>query len=193
MKLSQKRGHKRCEFELREDSIWIKLKTFSATKEWTVKLENLGDQTVTQRNPKTIGVIFTLLSGAFGLFFIFVNLTDKKHTMEPWAVIAIGLFYILIAYIISLNKSTREIRIVGGEESLIFFLDSPSEEEVRKFVDEVIARSKEVIMEKYVALDPDVPEEVMMNRLNWLRNHNIITEAKYSELKKEYQSSRLIN
>lgn len=193
MKLSQKQGQKRCEFELREDTIWVKLKTFSSTKEWIVKLENIGDQTVTQRNPKTIGIIFTLLSGAFGLFFIAVNLADKKHTMEPWAVITIGLFYILISYIISMNPSKREIQIVGGEESLIFFLDSPSEEEVRKYVDEVIARSKEVIIQKYVDLDPDVPEEVMMNRLNWLRNQNVITDRKFTELKKEYQRSRLIN
>ena len=192
MGLSQKQGYKRCEFDLQGDSIHVKLKTLSATKEWSVKLENLGDQIAIERNTRKMAIVFSILSGAFGIFFIAVNLADKKHTLELWAVIAIGLFYLLISGIISQIPSTREIRIVGGRESLTFFLDSPSEEEVKEFVELVIRRSKEVILSKYFTMDPDLPEESMMKQLNWLRNSNIISESKYQELKFEYKTQKLM-
>jgi hypothetical protein len=192
MRFSQKQGYKRCEFDLQGDSISIKLKTFSATKEWTVKLENLGDQIAIERNTRKLGIFFSFLSGAFGVFFIAVNLADKKHTLELWAVIAIGFFYIMISVIIFLVPSTREIKIVGGHESLTFLLDSPSEKDVKEFVELVIRRSKEVILGKYFTMDPDIPEESMMKQLVWLRNSNIISESKYQELKFEYKTQKLM-
>ena len=193
MKLLQKQGYKRCEFDLQGDSIHVKLKTFSATKEWTVKLENLGDQIAIERNTRKLGIFFSFLSGAFGVFFIAVNLADKKHTLELWAVIAIGFFYIVISVIIFLVPSTRELKIVGGHEPLTFFLDSPSEDEVKKYVDLVIKRSKEAILSKYFTMDPDIPEESMMKQLVWLRNSNIISESKYQELKFEYKTLKLMH
>lgn len=193
MKFSQKQRSKRCEFELKEDSISVKLKTISATKEWDVKLEALGDQTVTIRNTRKLAIFFSIFSALFGIYIIVINLSGIKHTLEPEVAITIGLIYMLIGWILSLIPSTRTITIVGGQQSLSFFLDSPSEEEVRKFIELIITRSKEVILEKYGMIDPDLPEEKMMNQLNWLRNQNIITESKYQDLKTEYKTRKLLN
>ena len=89
--------------------------------------------------------------------------------------------------------STREIRIVGGYETLTLFLDSPSEKEAIQFADHVIGRSKEVLQNKYGNIDPDLSEEVMFNQLNLLRIRNIISDTRFQELKSEYRMRKLLN
>ncbi len=193
MKLSQKQGLKRRDFEIIDDSIRIREKTLSGTKEWTISFENLGDQIYIEKNSKKGAILLASFFLAFTIFFVAVNVADGNKTVKPWVWIAIASFYALFAAIIFLVPNKREIHITGGLSTLSFFLDSPSHQEVMQFIGLVIDRSKTILIEKYGKIDPDLPEETMMNQLNWLKNRDLITNEKYRELKREYRTMKLLN
>ncbi len=89
--------------------------------------------------------------------------------------------------------SVKELHLIGGSSSLTFYQASPTKEIVEEFVNEVINRTRKLLLEKYGKVDPDLPEETQMNQLNWARTNDIISEEQYRELKQEYKTKRLLN
>jgi hypothetical protein len=87
----------------------------------------------------------------------------------------------------------KEIHIVGGAITLTFFKDRPSKNEVEFFINEIIRISKQLLLKKYARIDPDIPEDVMMTQLNWLKNRELLTEEEYADLKMAYKTQRLMN
>ena len=192
MKLAQKQGFKRRYFEVTEDEVKIREKSVSGIKEWTVRLENLGDQVYIEKNSKKGAVLLGLFFLAFAVFFVAVNAADREKTVKPWIWLVIGAFYLLFSAIIFMVPNRREIHITGGMSSLSFFLDHPSDAEVHNFIAQIIDRSKRILINKYGKIDPDLPEETMMNQLNWLKNRDLITVDEYKALKKEYRTRKLL-
>jgi hypothetical protein len=193
MKLTQKQGFKRRFFEITDDEVKVSEKSMSGIKEWTIRLENLGDQIYIEKNSKKGAILLGLFFLAFAVFFVAVNAADKEKTVKPWIWVVIGAFYLLFSTIIFLVPNRREIHVTGGHSTLSFFLDSPSETDVRNFVEIVINKSKKLLIEKYGKIDPDLPEETMINQLNWLKNRDLITVKEYKDLKKEYHTRKLLN
>jgi len=56
----------------------------------------------------------------------------------------------------------------------------------------LISRSRAILLEKYAVVDPDVPEETMMNQLNWLKNIDLLTDSEYDQKKQDYKMARLV-
>lgn len=168
MKLIQKQGLKRREFDLIEKDKCIAVldKSNTGTKKWTVQLENLGHQKIIEESSKLAVWITGGCFLSFAIFFTAVNLADKDKSLDLWAWISIGSFFALWGIIILATPNKRELHLNGGMESLTFFLDSPSKKEVNDFVETVIEQSKNVLLEKYAKIDPDLPEETMINQLN---------------------------
>jgi hypothetical protein len=96
------------------------------------------------------------------------------------------MFSALISIFILTTPVKNEIRLVGGIETLNLLFDKPSEREVREFIDEVIRRSKRVMLRKYGTVDRDLPEKVMFSQLAWLMDMEVITKEVFDQLKSEY-------
>lgn len=193
MKLEQKRGLQRRNFEIIGDKIKVIYKTSSETKEWTVNIDAIGHDTLIEKNSRKGGIILGAFLLAFGVFFIAVNLADKQSTLSVWAWIAIGLFYLLFGTLIFIVPVKKEIHLIGGASQLTFFLDSPSREQVDLFIKALIEKSKKILLDRYAKVDPDLPEDTMMNQLIWLRNRTLITDNEYIRLKNEYKTRKIMN
>jgi hypothetical protein len=178
MKLIQKQGFNKKEFELIDDTLLIKTKTHGDYKEWTVRVENIGDTKYYQSGTK-LGV--NIVGGFFALFVLFVIIAfilDKHKAENLWTMIGIVAIFGSFSTLFLLIPKKRELHIIGGSTQITFFPDSPNKEEVDIFVNELICRSKKILLDKYGMVDPDLPEETQMNQLNWLKNRNLIENDK---------------
>jgi len=193
MILKQKQADQRREFELLEDVLKLKYATWGEVKEWTVNLENIGENIVYQSSTRKRIAIVSLFLVIF-LIFITISLfmsDDFKGNLP----IVMGA-YVICGGVMALGwflPLKKEIHLVGGSVNITFYQDSPSRAETEGFVNEVIVRSKRLIVDKYGKVDPDLPEDTMIGQFNWLKNRNLISEETYENLKQDYKRKRMIN
>jgi hypothetical protein len=191
MILKQKQGFRRYEYELIDKTIKVKYTTEGKTKEWSVRLEDIGDNITYEANTRVRAYIFSSIIAIF-LVFITISLfmSDDFYGNLP---IVIGSYLIFggLIPLLLLMPLKKEMHIVGGMVTLTFFQNSPTYVEAIDFVNELIKRSRKLLLHKYGKIDPDLPEETMMNQLNWLKNRNVISEQQFDQLKEEYKTSRL--
>lgn len=190
--LKQRQGYLRREFELTDDTLKIKTKSLGKNKEWSVKLEQLGFTKYYHYYSKVgqyiIGTIFSLVVGVA----IIGYLGEEDLSGNLGALIFSLIVFGGLALLAFLSPNKKELNLVGGEIQASFLIDSPTKEEVESFADKVIERSRNVLLSKYAKVDIDLPEETQMNQLNWLKNRDLIDEAKYEQLKMEYKTQRII-
>ncbi len=192
MILKQKQGGQHREFEIANDILKVKYSTLGETKEWTVSLENIGDELVYISATRKKGYI---ISSVMVVFLIFITIallmSDDVNGNLP---VVLGSYLIcgMVMGLLWFLPLKKEIHLVGGAVNLTFYQNSPSAEEVNIFVNELIKRSKELLIDKYGKVDPDLPEDTMINQFNWLKNRNLISEETYMELKEDYKIKRLM-
>ena len=80
---------------------------------------------------------------------------------------------------------------MGGQINLEFFRTIPNEETVLEFINKVINTSKVYLRHKYGIVDVNIPEDVFIGRLNWLKDEEIISEKEFDELINEYNIKKL--
>ena len=191
--LNQKQGFKRREFEITGNDLKVKSVTEGKIKEWTVKIENIGHEKVLESDSNIVKYIGGFFFLGFATFFTTVFFTEHEHSFSPWVVIIVDVFFTGIFVLYLFGRKEKDLILKGGFSELTFFQDKPSIDEVNRFVNELIARSKKILIEKYGTIDPDLPEDTMMNQLIWLKNRDLISEDTYNELKHEYKTKKLIN
>jgi hypothetical protein len=193
MILKQKQGGKRKEFELiNNTALRVCEKQSGERKEWTVNLETIGNNLIYQEATRKRLYIMASFLGAF-LVFITVALIMSDDITGNLPVVIVS--YLIFGFVITmslLSPLKKEIHLVGGAVNLTFFQDSPSQEEVNRFIREIIRLSRQLLLNKYARIDADLPEDTMMTQLNWLKNRDLISEEEYSGLKSEYKTRRLI-
>jgi hypothetical protein len=194
MKLVQKQGSRRNEFQLEGNTLHIKTKSMGETKEWSVDVEYIGEERFYKTNsrlgPRIIGIVFFLISiiSVVG-FFMEKNLSNGDNI--GGLILGVVLFGGL-GLLTFFAPMRNELYLVGGSAQVMFLLDSPSKEEMENFIREIIKRSRKVLLEKYGTIDVDLPEETQFNNFYWLKNRGLITNTEYDELKQEYRSRRLM-
>ena len=192
MILKQKQGGQHREFEIANDILKVKYSTLGETKEWTVSLENIGDELVYISATRKKGYV---ISSVMVVFLIFITIallmSDDVNGNLP---VVLGSYLIcgMVMGLLWFLPLKKEIHLVGGAVNLTFYQDSPSVEKANIFVNELIKRSKELLIDKYGKVDPDLPEDTMINQFNWLKNRNLISEETYMELKEDYKIKRLM-
>ncbi|MEN6452699.1 MAG: hypothetical protein ABFD10_00460 [Prolixibacteraceae bacterium] len=193
MILKQKQGFSKKEFELIDDTLKIKTKDSSKNEEWTIKIEQLGEDKYYQSTSKIGANIVAVCFLAFCLFVTIAFIVDGDKAQNIWVLLGVYALFGGIAMFLLLTPRKRELHLIGGNIQMTFFPDSPSKEKVDEFIDEIIRRSKKILIEKYGKIDPDLPEDTQMNQLNWLKNRNLISEKEYEQSKQEYKTRKLIN
>jgi len=192
MKLKQRQGFKRKEFELKDNMLYVKTKSINETKEWTVKVETIGTTKYYQKRSKLIEYLVAGFLILFAISISVASILDKEHFVGVGPILfSLTLFGGLAALIIT-SPRKKELTILGGSTEVTFFPDSPSKEEVEAFIEVLMENSKKILLEKYGKIDIDLPEETQMNNLNWLKNQEILSEEEYERLKLEYKTKKLV-
>jgi len=193
LKLIQKQGFTSYEFLLLDDTIAVRQVTITEHKEWVVKLDHLGYETVLKKEASLIRKLVAIFLGLCSLLYVLIvilNNADHSNHMDTWSRIALCMINFWLATTMFFTPITNELRLVGDSEELVFLSDKPSEKEVREFVDEIIKRSKKVLLRKY-SNDPDLPENLMIAQLNWLLDSGVIDNAAFDVLKANYFEARV--
>jgi len=186
MAFIQKQGFTRFEFLLKEDCISVKCYTVKEINHRTVSLDDLGHKIEIEKDSFWLTIGLFLFFAFFTVIFILGNVADHSKQVSTWLWIAISMFSALISIFILTTPVKNEIRLVGGIETLNLLFDKPSEREVREFIDEVIRRSKRIMLKKYGTIDQDLPEKVMISQLAWLMDMEVITKEVFDQMKAEF-------
>jgi adenosine deaminase len=75
---------------------------------------------------------------------------------------------------------------------LVFYRNIPNEKVVLDFIDKVRGQVKIYLKEKYTTFDIATSEQDFYNRLNWLRDREVINSAEYAEYKANFDTQKLI-
>ncbi len=193
MILKQKQGLNTKEFELTDKIIRIKsTSAFGEMKEWSVNLEFLGDSKFYESHSRKGPKLLALILSAFIIFVTIAFLVDDDKAQNVWVLLGVyALFGGMIALLL-FSPMRNELHLVGGANQISFFMNSPSKLEVETFVEEVVQRTKRILLDKYGRIDPDLPEDTQMNQLNYLKNRDLISEELYEQLKFDYKTQKMI-
>jgi hypothetical protein len=194
MKLVQKQGSRRREFELLNNKLNIKTRSLGEKNEYSINIEYLGDEkyykTYSRVGPRIVGLVFyAIMVITLIVFFQEENWTSSENLGNLFLGILFGGGLGSLAFFAPLRN---ELHLVGGSAQVMFLLNSPSKEEMDNFINEIIARSRRILTDKYSKIDADLPEEVQINNLYWLKQRGLISEEDYEDLKQEYRNQRLM-
>ena len=189
LKLIQKQGFTRYEFLLLEDTLSVRQATITENKEWVVKLDNIGYKTKIEKDTSYMKPGLFISMGLFAFLFVIGNAADHSSHLKAGWWITISIIYAWFAMTVFLSPLNNKLMLGNGSDDLIFLTDKPSEKEVREFVDEIILRSKKVLLRKYHT-DPDLPEQLMISQLNWLLDMSVIDNEAFDVLKANYYSPK---
>jgi len=188
--LKQKTFFSSREFVLTDQELSVKNYSLKERKEFTIKLETLGQERFYQSDPPTIKNIIATICGLIPIAITFAYFFATEPPDRPTTILNI-ILWIPIAVILSLSKGKNDVHIVGGENTATFFRDVPDTKTVDAFVQKVIEKSKDSIYRKYAKVDTDLPEEQQMSTFHWLYSRDIISEVEYERLKQEYKTKKI--
>ncbi|WP_010181802.1 hypothetical protein [Aquimarina agarilytica] len=193
MKLEQKRGGNKKVFELRNNNeLFIKEKTLSGIEEWSLYIEEIGNRKFVKIHSRkmlnVIGFIFVFISVLFFLGIFFAKEGEINNVV--WV---LGfLFSLAMGFVCFKAPMDDKLILEGGKRDVHFFLDVPSRNEVEKFADVLLYKSKEKIIWLYSRIDSEIPEQQYIDQLSWLLNNRYIDEIEYTKKKEAYKTSKLL-
>ena len=183
--LIQKQGFIRNEFILMDETLSVKQFTITEHKELVINLEHIGHKTMIEKDTSFMRKALFLSMGLFSLLLVVVNAADHSMHLATWKWILWSSITAWFAIIVYLIPTKNKLCLVNGTEELALLTDKPSEKEVREFVDEIIKRSKKVLVRKY-SPEPDLPESTMLSQLNRLLGSRVIDQEEFNVLKANY-------
>ena len=193
MKLEQRRGGYKRSFELNNNTLKVVYNNILSTNEWSIDLENIGHV----KEVKSYSRVGIKIVGTFSLLlaFLLIFVTIIYDWSDDEIINSIVSTFFLTTFSIICFKVPFDdnLTLKGDVRDLKFFLNHPSRKNVEEFTDELIKKSKEIILKKYSRIDPDISEEEFFRQINWLLQNNYLTEEEYEEKKSEYKISKMKN
>jgi hypothetical protein len=188
--LKQIRGPNSRTFTLTSDRIIVETKTLRKNDKYEVKLDRLGLDIHYQSDNTMPGKIFLGVCIALVIVSIFGFFLSNENNSKIW--IFNGAIWILMGCLAFFKQHQDDIYLVGGQTNLVFYRNIPNEKVVLEFIDKVRGQVKIYLKEKYTTFDIATSEQDFYNRLNWLRDREVISSAEFAEYKAIFDTQKLI-
>jgi hypothetical protein len=188
--LEQKKGVNVRKFLLTPDKIIVETKTLRKNSKYEVKLERLGLDLHYQSDSTIAGKIFFGLCIALVIGSIFGIFYSTGKDINTWIFNAV--LWTLIACFAYFKPHQDDVYLVGGQTNLVFYRNIPDEKVVLEFIDKIKEHVKSYLKEKHTIFDSTTLEQDYYNRINWLRDREIISYSEYIEYKTHFDTQRLL-
>ena len=177
------------EYWLDDKFLIIEERSITEIKKKKIRLDDIGHKLKVEKENEFVTWAVFIFIGLTSFFLVIINVIDHSQHFPIWVWIFMSVSCIWLTALFFLTPRTNKITLVYGSELVEFMLDKPSEREVRAFIEEAIKRSKKLLIKKY-SPDIDLPEETILNQLQWLRNMEIISNEDFFAMKSEYYSKK---
>lgn len=193
MKLKQKYYLSKKSFELTDRKVLIKENSAFDDQEWEARYNELGLDLVKIKSREGIGnaVLFggLLIVTSFMTFKAFTDGTDYKLAF-------LFLFFCFMwgtFFWWSIQKYfAAHFVLRGGQKALTFFINSPNEETVMKFINQIRERTKSRLKEELTHFDPDLSYEDQLSNLKYLKNIDVIDQTEFERIREDLRERHLI-
>ncbi|MEX0967707.1 MAG: hypothetical protein WD077_10750 [Bacteroidia bacterium] len=162
-------------------------------QEWEARYNELGLDLVKIKSREGIGnaVLFggLLIVTSFMTFKAFTDGTDYKLAF-------LFLFFCFMwgtFFWWSIQKYfAAHFVLRGGQKALTFFINSPNEETVMKFINQIRERTKSRLKEELTHFDPDLSYEDQLSNLKYLKNIDVIDQTEFERIREDLRERHLI-
>jgi len=183
--LIQKNWPRYRKFTIREDGLYLEVKTNEGFTARLIKFEEIGfDEIITKYQPGPYAIGF-FLSVFFNLLFLLIFLIDFAKKFNLSSGVSSGLTR---GIIVCLSIGGRTIfkfekqKILKGEISIVFDYFTKKQEQVDQFINELKEKQRNYIRGKYMEIDEYLPQESQRNNFIWLYESNYIDRQELQEL-----------
>jgi hypothetical protein len=192
-RLIQKSWTSKKEIRIEDDHIVIHAKTLKDEMEYTIKLGELGFETI-KRIDKTANLscytflVFTILDS----YLLFSTWQDKGPQAELLLWVFGFVFFASLA-LYSFTQRNKEIIYLGGGQKILELLATkPNRQTVLLFIDEIHAAIRAYYKNKYTHFDSSIPYDVKISTLSWLKEMKAITHEEFEELSARQKTESII-
>lgn len=190
--LTQKKGFDYRNHYLYADKVLVEMKTDGKIQKYDINLELLGfNLHYEAESPRRRMMLIAAIFGVPAFCGIVLLLTD---TIGLAFFTGLYLLSALVAAAIYFYKAPQDdVFLVGGQKSLVFYRNIPTEENVSDFIEIVVKTTKEYYRNKFTQFDKTTRYEVFNWRMIWLRENGLIDEAQFNDVMEDFKISRLFN
>jgi hypothetical protein len=181
-------------FTLQENKVVVVEKSLFTDKEFEARFDDLGLDIVKIKSREGIGN--AVLFG--GLLIVCSHMTYRAFTdgktddKLAW----LFLFFCFMwgtCFSWTIQKYfTAHYFLTGGNKTLEFFIDNPSNSEDLVFIDKIRAKTKQKLKDDYTTFDPDLTFEYQLNNLKFLKRNEIISNQDFEIIREELRGQHLI-
>jgi uncharacterized membrane protein len=143
-----------------------------------------------QSDNTIVGKIFLIICIGLIIASIFGFFLSNEKDSKIW--IFNGIVWTLMGCFAYFKQHQDDIYLIGGQINLVFYRDIPNEKIVLEFIDKVKGQVKNYLKEKYLVFDNITDEQDYFNRLNWLRDREIISDSEFSKCKSDFDTNKLL-
>ena len=182
------------EFELTDKKILIKEKSVFHDKEFEARYNEIGLDLIKYRSREGIGnAIFFGGLMIVSIWITYGAFTDGKTDIK------LAFFFLLTCFMWgtivwwSIQKYfSSHFILQGGGKVLDFFINSPDEEAVKEFIEEIRQRVRERMKEDYSTFDPDLEFQDQLENLKYLKRIDVIGLGEFEKIRETLRKNHLI-
>ena len=180
-------------FELSDKKVWIKEKTLFNEKEWEARYNEIGLDLVKFKSNEGVGgaVLFGGLL-ILTLIMTFKAFTDGTDTKLIFLFLFMSFMWGACFWWQIQNYFAAHFILQGGNKTLSFFINDPTEKTVLVFIDIIRERIKKELKKELTHFDPDMSFEDQLSNLKYLKSINVIEQRQFEEIREELRGRHLI-
>ncbi|MCB0636965.1 MAG: hypothetical protein KDC54_10135 [Lewinella sp.] len=171
--LIQQQGFRYKSFELRDEDVVVRDRTFRRELEYAVDYLDLGARTYLRTDTRQR--IWQWIGASVGLIALTGGAVSAGYggSVWPWAVLLV----VALAFwsMLQLTRAPRMIYLTGGQHELELLATAPSEAAVDEFLQALREKVQEAFRAKFLADADELPKEDRKSRIEWLHEMKMIS------------------